>query len=235
MMRKYVCVFVNLRGQCCFQNCSGVFQWVACHACDAAHAARRHACREADVAIFTPLIAPRILHDPVVGSVHVVIRAVSHEQNAMVKLCATIDIREDAAAVQLKIEVIRLDGDAHRLLRNSLHERHLAPRFHVFVSINRRRITPDASGITQHLARLEWIRPLSSWRRSVVTLRLVCPVAVRVEPTVAFNPRKGVVHDPATASHITLRVAVEKLLLTQAHSWERIRRERLNTLHRRHR
>ena len=72
--------------------------------------------READVAGVAPEVAPTVLHDPVVGAV---VTAIADHQHSVVQRCAAGRV-EDSARIQLELALVRLDGDADRLVGRRL-------------------------------------------------------------------------------------------------------------------
>jgi hypothetical protein len=62
--------------------------------------------QDLNVAVISPMLAPRVLNEPIVC---VILSAIPNNQNTMVKLSAAWR-SEDATHVQLKVPLVRLNG-----------------------------------------------------------------------------------------------------------------------------
>mmetsp|Transcript_5108 Transcript_5108/g.16878 ORF Transcript_5108/g.16878 Transcript_5108/m.16878 type:complete len:288 (+) Transcript_5108:792-1655(+) len=160
---------------------------------DAAHILAPH---HADVPLLAPRAAPRVLDLPEVEA-GVGIRAVAHDEHAVVELLAAHVGVQHPGLVQLEGRLVRLDGNRDGILSDRSHERVLVVDWHVLVSGQHH--GPGAHVLLAHAG--------NARARSVRVLVL------RAQRIALCDPFEGVVHETARAAVVAVCVALHQLLL----------------------
>jgi len=151
---------------------------------------------EKDIAVHSPISAPRVLYLPKLVAARRV-RAVADRQYTVIQLGAARS-RHNTTAVELEGVLVRLNGNRHGLLCNRRLECWLRVDRYIRVRLNLRR----------HLLRL------GSGASAI--LRRVGIVRLSGETLVCNNVLKGGVHETTVAALVTLgRRAVNELLLRE--------------------
>jgi len=86
-----------------------------------------HVTGKTDIAGLSPLVSPRVLHQPVV-SVGLVISSEANNEDTMVEVSSACGGGDDTTCIQLEYSLVGLNGNGYGLLHDSGHEGSLISR-----------------------------------------------------------------------------------------------------------